>query len=298
MHPRRFLITAIALTICLLGSASAALAGGDVIQVTVTSGRTFIGQVDEQTDAERLVLRSGSDRAWVRRPIAWRRITSAEHDGQTLTVDELKTAAERLKTAPVELPKSPRPTASAADVTLLQHPTEVVPLPPIVCAITFDAALANWDGDVEADGLLIALQPLDDWGQYTPASGTVEIELFARQSRVFHHAPLSGGRTVEPIARWTCAVTPADFGPSGAVLKFPFGASHPEFAGDLGSYGLVHVRFSVPGSGVFAHSQDGVRIRPFTPLRDTMQLNTGRRFLPSEMTGRGKTAFDSAHAHH
>jgi hypothetical protein len=34
-----------------------------------------------------------------------------------------------------------------------------------------------------------------------------------------------------------------------------------------------------------------VRIRPWAPLRDYLQMDTGYRFLPHEGTGRGKTAW-------
>lgn len=292
MHARLNYATAAAFL--LLMPLAPLVAGGpepSIVQVMAVGGRTFSGQVDALTDGDDLVLRSGSDRAWVRRSIGWRRVLGAEYAGRQLTREELQTLAERIKTPPAEvLDLASVPSASVA--TTGHREDAVAEPPPAIAAMSFDAALANWDGDVEADGLIICLQPIDTWGFYAAASGSVEIELFARQARTFHHAPRSGGQSVERIARWTCAVTPSDFGPSGAVLKFPFGAAHPEFDGDLGSYGLVHVRLSVPGSGVFEDSQDGVRIRPFAPLRDTLQLNAGRRFLPSEQTGRGKTAFD------
>jgi hypothetical protein len=160
-----------------------------------------------------------------------------------------------------------------------------------VTSIAVDALLANWDADVEADGLMIYLQPLDAWQQLTAASGTLEVELYTLHARAFHHAPFSGGRTVEPIVRWAQAVNVNDFTTRGALIRLPFQAAHPEFDDSLGAYGLVHIKFSVPGSGVFEQSIDGVRIRPWAPLRDYYQLDTGRRFLPHEGTGRGKTSW-------
>ena len=260
------------------------------IEVRVSSGRTFSGQVDAQTDDESLVLRTGSDRAWIRRTVRWDRILGGQHAGRAVTVEELRAIAERVKTWP---PVVLDPDAALDSATQASPGADVgILLPPVISSITFDAVLANWDGDVEADGLIVHLMPIDLDGFYAATRGTVEIELFARERRAFHHAPMSGGRSVAIISRWTCAVSPSDFGPNGAVLKFPFAAAHPEFTGELGSYGLVHVRMSVPGSGAFEDSQDGVRIRPFTPLRDTLQLSTGERFLPTERTGRGKGSYD------
>jgi hypothetical protein len=105
---------------------------------------------------------------------------------------------------------------------------------------------------------------------------------------VFHHAPLSGGDTLELVERWTRQVTPADFGPGGVQLRLPYGAIHPELRPDwmAGWYGLVHVKMTAPGHGVFEDSRDGVRIRPWAPNRDQLELNTGRRFLPTERLGR------------
>jgi len=76
-------------------------------------------------------------------------------------------------------------------------------------------------------------------------------------------------------------------GPSGAVYRLPFQAVHPEFDTDWAAHGLVHVRLTVPGHGVFEASQEVVRIRAFSPIRDELEMSTGRRFFPIERTGRG-----------
>src|SRR5207237_1020985 len=75
---------------------------------------------------------------------------------------------------------------------------------------------------------------------------------------------------------------------SGVRLRLPFGAIHPELNPNWTAswYGLVHIRFSIPGHGVFEDSRDGVRIRPWAPNRDQLEMNTGQRFLPTENLGR------------
>ena len=151
-----------------------------------------------------------------------------------------------------------------------------------------DPRIANWDGDVEIDGLLVDVAPLDAYQDLIPVAATVEIELYAPQRRRFDEAPLSGGDTLELVERWTRAVTPADFGPSGARLQLSFGAIHPELMPDWTAwwYGLVHLRLVVPGHGVFEDSRDGVRIRPWAPNRDRLEMQTNERFLPTETLGR------------
>jgi hypothetical protein len=105
---------------------------------------------------------------------------------------------------------------------------------------------------------------------------------------VFDQAPKSGGDTLELVERWTRSIAPADMGPSGYRVRLPFGAIHPELSPDWLAwwYGLVHVRLAVPGDGVFDDSRDGVHIRPGAPNRDQLEMNTGRRFLPTENLGR------------
>jgi hypothetical protein len=68
----------------------------------------------------------------------------------------------------------------------------------------------------------------------------------------------------------------------------PFGAVHPEFDSDwlASPLGLVHVRLVAPGHGTFDSSRDAVRIRPWAPNRDQLELNTNRRFVPTEAVGR------------
>jgi hypothetical protein len=162
------------------------------------------------------------------------------------------------------------------------------PPPAPVTMISFDAFIANWDGDVETDGLVVDLLPLDSQGYVAPAGGTVEVELFAAQRRTLYLAPRSGGDTLELVERWTRAIEPEDIGPSGVRLRLPFGAVHPELDYEwlAYNYGLVHVRFACPGSGVFDDSRDGIRIRPWAPNRDYLEMNTNRRFLPTENLGR------------
>jgi hypothetical protein len=262
------------------------------VTVETTAGRHWEGFIDAKSTEAQLVLRFEKGSAVLWRPIPWQEARSALVDGRSVPVNELradyrtmatpaKSKAERsrLHSSPELLPHAP------ADV---QHQS---PAPQRVIRIACDALLANWDNDVETDGLVVHLQPVDSNEELALASGTLEVELFTLQARAFHHAPQSRGRSVEPILRWVQSVQRSDYSHRGAVIRLPFQAAHPEFDDSLGAYGLVHIKFSVPGSGVFEQSIDGVRIRPWAPLRDYLQMDTGRRFLPHERTGRGKTSW-------
>jgi hypothetical protein len=154
--------------------------------------------------------------------------------------------------------------------------------------VAFDSHIANWDADIETDGLIIDIAPLDLDRQLIPISGTLEVELYAPQRRTLDLAPQSGGDTLELVERWTLALTPADFGPTAARLRLPFGAITPELQPNwtASHYGLIHIRLAIPGHGIFEDSKDGIRIRPWSPNRDRLEQKTHHRFLPTENLGR------------
>ena len=159
-----------------------------------------------------------------------------------------------------------------------------------VASIVVDASVANWDRDVENDGLLVSVVPLDAYGRAVAASGTLQVYLIGPRVRKFSEAPRSRGSKLDRLGRWVKAVRETDFYEGGSTYRLPFQATHPEFDRRLGSHAMVNVKFTVPGSGTFERTIDYVRIQPFSPIRDYHQLNTGRRWLEIEQTGRGKPA--------
>ncbi|MCI0360901.1 MAG: hypothetical protein L0211_20680, partial [Planctomycetaceae bacterium] len=260
---------------------TAPVAKARLLTVELASGRKFTGFVDATTSDERLVLRFARGDAMMKRPIDWSRVVRASVDGVAIELGRLRETAIGMRSREPGA-RSRGPGAGGQEPASVETPI----IQPRVTSVSFDARLANWDSDVETDGLLVEIYPLSDDGYIVPANGAVEVELFAPQKRVFHHAPLSGGDTLERVERWTQAIDAADFGRGYARLKLPFGAVHPEFDLDWIGVGLVHVRLVVPGDGVFENSVDGLRIRPYAPLRDRYEMNTGRRFAPTERVGR------------
>lgn len=249
-----------------------------LVAVQLASGRVFAGAVDARTSDSQLVLRDEKNSAYLLRTIAWDRITAARDDAGAIPLEQLKSRLSGLKSA------TPRP--EFADEP--QPSPAKLPLPPAVESITADAFLANWDADLETDGLALFLQPLASDGAALPASGTVEVELYAVQYRDFNAAPAVGGKSVERVGRWVQPISADSYTARGAALRLPFQAVHPEFSTDRGVYGLVYVRLTIPGSGIFERTLDGVRIRPWAPIRDELELTSGFRFAPPEITGRGR----------
>lgn len=294
-----------------LGASSARL-NAETVVVRLQSGRQLTAAIHQRTDETQLWLQYGSQSVSVIRPLPWQAIAWAAHEGEQLSIPQLKELALRVTgpespdlPATPDLPETPEghETASATptrvlriapadqrarDATMAQRAQQSLGFAPPVQSVQFDAILANWDGDVETDGLLLRLYPSDDQGNLAAVSGTLEVEFVARRQRDFNDAPRQGGATADRIGRWSVQVDEADFRPGAATVRLPFQAIHPEFDTDWFSDGIVHVRFSVAGVGTFEQSMDGIRTRPFAPLRDATQLQSGRRFLPSERTGRGQ----------
>ena len=143
--------------------------------------------------------------------------------------------------------------------------------------------MANWDGDVEADGLLVHVYPLDDSGGVVPARGTLRFELIGQRDDVF-----GPPQPFTTLGQWSQQMRVEDFGPRGAVYRLPFQGVHPEFDLTVAPYGALHARLSVPGQGTFETTESLLRIRPYSAVRDELQLSTGRRFFPQERTGDGR----------
>jgi hypothetical protein len=194
---------------------------------------------------------------------------------------ELKELA--LAAAPVEEP-APSPVKSLLGV--LAHAAPSAPAGDAarqpVRSIRAGAYLSNWDGGVLQDGLVVEVQPITRGGGMAAVDGTLEVELFAPQIRRFQDAPRNRGATLEPIGRWTMAVSAADFTARGFAAELPFQAIQPQTDQNILPWGMVHVKLSVPGDGVFETTLEYVRVRPWAPLRDFYGLHQNRRFLPTE----------------
>jgi hypothetical protein len=301
-----------ALVFAWVASSAPRAESAEPITVRLESGRSFTGHVDARSDDQRLWLRFQSADAVIFRPIEWSRVVSGEHEGRTLEPAGLRDIAlafsgqARRTPAGVPLPPPagggieevptpryaqeafapPRP-ASGGSASYADAASAALGMAPPVQSVTFDAHVANWNAGVEVDGLLLHIYPIDGSGRLVAVDAVLDVDLFAPRRRDFNGSPHGRGVVVEPVGRWSKALSADDFTDQGAVVRLPFQAIHPEFDRDTGRFGLVHVRLVAPGHGVFEDSRDAVRIRPFSPLRDHLERNEGGRFLPVESTSRG-----------
>jgi len=267
-------------------------AGAVPVTVDLASGRSFTAAIELTDDAEHLWLRWQKGRAVLLRPVRWERVVRAEVAGESVDRDELRRLVERIR---AETPFEPEPGAKDRVFVMRgsSRATGVAPAPPPpaeppplrrVRSLKVDAVAANWDDDVETDGLSLHVSPLDAQGRLIPVRGGLEVELIGQPARL---APREGP-PFKRLGYWTRRLRPQDFGPYEATVRLPFGRVHPEFDAGAAPSGAVHVRLSVPGQGTFESTADMVRTRPYSAVRDRLEQTTGHRFFPSERTGDGR----------
>ncbi len=283
----KFLLLALLFDVALASRSTA-----EEVAVRLKSGRSFTAQISSRSNQAILWLRFGNRSTMILRPLSWSAITNASVDGRKVSLPELREIAANVDDDLALQRRSPTPMATQYrendDATLSdsQKAQRWLGMAPPVKSVQFDTRLANWDADVESDGLIMNIQPLDASGRLVDARGVLTVELFGPREASFSEQPGAGGLPTLKLERWTIRLQAEQQDELGYTVRLPFRRSHPEFDSQLGSYGLVHVRLAAPGGGVFEASQDGVRLRAFAPTRDRLQLQTGRRFLATERTGR------------
>jgi hypothetical protein len=275
------------------------------IRVVLASGRHFTAELDHRTDAATLWLRWGQGTGVILRPIDWDRVVRVEIAGETFSGDVVRQAVILVHR---ELPLARKPVSGtgwqaasgtreppAADPaassmaaggrpSILPRRTavagEAATAPRRVRTLEVEAGLGKWGPNVDADGLVVEVSPLDEQGEILPVQGTVEVELIGQG------ASQSAGGAFATLGHWVQCVWPEDFGYRGARCRLPFQAVQPEFDFRWAAKAVVHVRLSVPGEGVFEASAAMTRIRPFSEVRDNRQETRGGRFFPNERTTR------------
>lgn len=278
------LILATIMSVVLVGSPHVAAAGPATVTVRLASGRTFTAAIDAKTDATTLWLRFDAPGGTLLRPVQWGRVISAQGSQGEMTAEELRQGWPAMVSHTDITESAPQP-ANETAIRVAPHTSE--PTASRVATILADAYVAHWGPNVEADGILLSLSPLDDYGRLTAVDGTLEVELIADYRSYLRPAPINQREPFSRVGSWTFRLTPADFaGDRPARVRLPFQAIDPQFTANVDSYGLVTLRLAVPGQGVFATSVGDIRIRPMDNIRTRIENSTGARFLPGEQTGR------------
>jgi hypothetical protein len=260
------------------------------IVVYTASGRRFRGEAAPKTDITHLWLRSTYGASSALRPIRWDRVVRVEIGEQVYSGEEFWDAYRAI--LPLLPPPAARPTAirmvgsppdasrpAAVQPVDLRAPLAFrLPAPEMpVRSMRIEARAANWDSDVEVDGLLVEVQPLNAWGQPVPVEGTLVVHLFGHPN-----TPVNRPEPPVQLGRWSQLVVAEDFGLNGATYRFPFQRPDPALNLSISPDELVNARLNVPGQGVFEASECVQRLRPYCSFRDEMYRATGRWYLPLE----------------
>ena len=243
------------------------------ITIHTSDGRILTGEVDEQTNANRLWLRQEKENILLTCSIAWNEITFASNKHDELDLQQLPKLLPNLATRqPVGF--------------LIQQASGAEPFPYKqknkqrlrIRSLEVDAFVVNLDRDVEPDGLQLSIAPIDEYGNAVPVKGSLSARLWGE--RLHPHGSLQRYQQVE---QWSQRVEKTDFADGVANYRLRFRKINPEIDVALHAEALVNVRLSVFGVGNFQASVP-VLIRPFNPVRDRLQLTRGVRFLPNELT--------------
>lgn len=249
-----------------------------------STGRKATAYVDHRTTDEKLWLRFGNAQVQIVRQLDWDDVTLHSSDGAVLTQAEIFELAALAKQArgdgDAESP-SPQP-AIRDDAPPALIDRRIAKASPRPAMIRFDAELANWDADIETDGLVIRVESLDAYGRPVAVRGQVNAQLWVIKQVDQDAQPRSRGRGIQRIAQSSTAISTDLETGADNLVRLPFDGIHPEIDWDLSSFGIVHVELVAPGQGVFHHTLDGVRIRPFTPVRDVWHLHGRSAFFPVE----------------
>lgn len=256
------------------------------VTVTVSSGRKFTGEVDRRSDDRSLWLRFESGESEMLRPIGWHAVRTIKAGDRVLSIETFRREIDQWKSSrpgTKTRQNSPQPLPLPAPA---QNGSELLPVTATVPiandrarSIQLDVRVANWDNDVEMDGLVVSVVAVDGWGQAVPVDGTLEVELFGEGP-----GSVVQRQTFPTLGRWVRKVRHDE----PATFQLPFQAVHPEFDLKFGAVGLVHARLVAPGQGAFEITSDTTVLRPSNPMRDRLQSIDDQRFFHTERTGRGK----------
>ena len=242
------------------------------VEVNTLDGRVIAGAIDSRTDDNQLWLRYEAEGIVLTSGMAWAEIHSARIDGQSATLDVLRTYAENSVT--------PGPAAFLWEVGPPLPPHTELPRhrQPRVASIDAEARLANLDFTAERDGFELALAVVDEAGQEVPVRGSLLVRLQGEKN--MHH---TGRIRVENLQQWNLSVEPHDFVDGVALYPLPFREIGIQFDDQIRPDAQLYVRLGVFGQGNYSATVP-VPLWDFNPFKDRLQMFDGSRFFPNERT--------------
>ncbi|NIO39592.1 MAG: hypothetical protein GTO41_05005, partial [Burkholderiales bacterium] len=142
----------------------------------------MVAAIDQRTDPQTLWLRFDGTTAALYRAVDWQEVLALQHDGRLYRGESRFSLSDQLSTGRT-VPNRVPPGASlpeeeelpAESVSYAERAAEILVGTPRVEAIQTDAYVANWDADVEIDGIVLSIAALDRFGHSLPVEGTVTV---------------------------------------------------------------------------------------------------------------------------
>lgn len=265
------LLWGMALCVCSVGSCLAA------IEIVTTDGRALTGEIDTRSDARTLWIRQEEAGIMLATAVPWEDVATSRLDGERIAAEEITAQVSQLRTS--------NPAGFLTEYEVFSPESQVIAdsapafFPrPRVMSVEIDARLANLDRTVEADGIVLAVVPLDAHGQIVPLCGNITVRLLGE---IFD---LHTGRvSFRELESWNATVVESMFIENLAEVQLRFRQVRPEFDLALRPSALVNVRLGVPGTGNFEASIP-IDLRRFNPFRDQLQYQERSRFFRNELT--------------
>lgn len=270
--------------VAIVSAACVAAESSGRVAVRTADGRDLGGVVDARTNDAELWIRNEQGPVVMATGVSWDAVTSAALDGQIIDAAILRERSAGLATEGPALFFEP---AGSAPSGKLSGPGLVRRVRVRSLQIV-DACLANFDRDVEPDGLTVTIAAIGDDGCPTAVRGSLTARLFGEKR------PNDAAVVAFPeLDHWTQPVTTRDFVDGVATYELRFRGTAPEWQWDLLPDAVLDVTVGAFGQGNYAASAPVV-VRQFNPLRDHQQLRYGSRFMPNELRGREPSSSPTA----
>ncbi len=275
----------------------------DGVTVTTTSGRSLQGEVDARSDGQVLWLRRTYGKSAVLRPLDWDCVAAVEAGDARWTGAQFRSALEAVVASLPDhgargearhagfVGSGATRNAEAVPSGETRIPVEIgyarvggSPRPPDPVVpiqwLDIDVRVANWDNDVEPDGVVVRIRPRDAEGSLVAVNGILTVDMLGKEK-----SPVNRSRNFVRLGRSAEQVRIEDFGVNGAVYRIAFQSPNPVFDTNLVPEGLVHAELSVAGQGVVEASDCTVEFRSYNALRDDLWQAAGSQYFPVERTG-------------
>lgn len=274
--------TGIVLLLSVIILSQCVMTHADDLQIIRNNGHLVSGDLDSKTNQQKLWIQKRTPKILLSSSFDWNDVQEIVYQGEKTSPEELLKKKPQVSKAAQQREMlqfwflSDHLRREPDQVKYLLHPTQTTHVSSVK-SVQFDAYVANWDSDVEADGLIVHIRPIDAHGRVVAVNGQVDFKLIGQRFNrgVWRHR--SDEIAFPQLESWSQQISKKDFGPDGAAVKLIFRKLRPEKNIHLAPVALLTGSLGVSGVGKFHASVPEVDIRPLSIFRDELQLRSKTR---------------------